>query len=179
MKQSPFKLASILARLQERRAGSSERCLKVHNVTRRTQLGDSVQLAGDGHSRRKGLLGRERLADGEGLWIIPCEAVHTFAMRFPIDLVYLDRQNQVLKTRSNVGPWRLSGCLRAHSVVELPAGTVRASKTIKGDTLALDPPTPECCSNLNREENSTCQHSASCSKNCFPRKTARTLSNTS
>ena len=139
MSQSPFKLASVLARVRGRRASSSERCIKVQNLTRHTQLGDRVRLTRDGHSRRKGLLGRSQLSAGEGLWIVPCEAVHTFAMRFPIDLVYLDRQNQVVKTRSNVGPWRLSGCLWAHSVIELPAGTVRDTLTIKGDTLALDP----------------------------------------
>jgi uncharacterized membrane protein (UPF0127 family) len=142
MRSSTFKLAAVLAR-RERRAASSEAFINVRNLTRETRLGDRVQLAGDGRNRRKGLLGRDGLASGEGLWIVPCEAVHTFGMRFRIDLVFLDRTNRILKIRSDVGPWRLSGCLRAHSVLELPAGTIRDTKTMPGDTLELDHPLPE------------------------------------
>src|SRR3954453_20446420 len=112
--------------------------IKVVNLTRGTQLADFVRLAGDRRNRRKGLLGRECLGSGEGLWIVPCEAVHTFWMRFPIDLIYLDRKHRVVKTRSNVGPWRLSGCLRAHSVLELAAGSIRGTQTIRGDRLSID-----------------------------------------
>jgi uncharacterized membrane protein (UPF0127 family) len=112
--------------------------LRILNITRDTQLATNVQLAGNGGSRRKGLLGRERLAEGEGLWIVPCEAVHTFWMRFSIDLVYLDRDHRVVKTRSNVPPWRLSACVRAHSVVELAAGVVQETQTRPGDRLTLE-----------------------------------------
>jgi hypothetical protein len=69
------------------------------------------------------------------MWICPCEAVHTFWMRFPIDLVYLDRKYRIRKLKSEVRPWRLSGCLRAHSVIELPPGTIRATQTQPGDIL--------------------------------------------
>ena len=112
--------------------------LKVINITRQTQLASRVELAGHGNSRRKGLLGRDGLAAGEGLWIVPCEAVHTFWMRFAIDLIYLDRKQRVVKTRSNVPPWRLSACLRAHSVVELAAGVIRETQTMPGDQLSLE-----------------------------------------
>jgi hypothetical protein len=64
--------------------------------------------------------------------------VHTFWMRFPIDLVYLDRKQRIVKTRSHVRPWRLSACFRAHSVIELPAGTIRETQSMRGDTLALN-----------------------------------------
>ena len=134
-----FNLRAILARLRKPRADSPEVYINVVNVTRRATIADRVQRAGVGRDRRKGLLGRDRLAGGEGLWIVPCEAVHTFGMRFPIDLVYLDRQHRIVKIRSNVGPGRISGCLRAHSVIELPAGTVRDTNTITGDSLAFDP----------------------------------------
>jgi len=83
-------------------------------------------------------LKHERLAPGEGLWIIPCESVHTFFMKFPIDLVYLDKGRKVRKVRSRVPAWRLSACLTAHSIVELPAGTVEESRTQVGDELVLD-----------------------------------------
>jgi|ERR1700734_1672005 len=107
------------------------------NRTRGTALATRLELAGTGESRRKGLLGREGLSPGEGLWISPCESVHTFFMRFAIDLVYLDRQQRVKKVRSNVGPWRLSACFSAHSVLELPVGTITASQTESGDTVEI------------------------------------------
>jgi uncharacterized protein len=92
-------------------------------------------VADSARKRTQGLLGREGLGSGEGLWIVPCESVHTFFMRFAIDLVYLDRKNIVRKVRSAVGPWRISACLSAHSVIELPAGTIRETKTVAGDTI--------------------------------------------
>lgn len=109
--------------------------LRIFNLTRNTELATSLEVAASGPKRNKGLLGRGGLAEGEGLWIVPCEAVHTFWMRFPIDLIYLDRQKRIRKLVSNVPPWRLSGCLTAHSVCELPAGTIRKTKTELGDEL--------------------------------------------
>src|SRR3984885_14909096 len=103
--------------------------LQVTNMTRGTVLATRLEAAHTGPARRKGLLGRDGLAAGEGLWISPCESVHTFFMRFAIDLVYLDRKLQVKKVRSSVGPWRVSACFQAHSVIELPAGTVSATLT--------------------------------------------------
>jgi uncharacterized protein len=110
---------------------------KAVNVTRGTALATKLELAGTGETRRKGLLGRDGLAEGEGLWIAPCESVHTFFMRFAIDLVYLDRQHRVKKVRANVGPWRLSACFSAHSVIELPVGAIQASQTECGDTIEI------------------------------------------
>ena len=111
----------------------------VRNQTRQTELGDRIWLAATAKQRRIGLLGRNGLDAGEGLWIRPCEAVHTFGMRFSIDLVYLDRRLRVRKTRSNVPMRRLSACLRAHSILELPAGAVGSSRTQPGDQLELVP----------------------------------------
>lgn len=109
--------------------------LRVSNLTRNTVLATSMEVANTDSKRRKGLLGREGLSSGEGLWLCPCEAVHTFWMRFPIDLVYLDRKNRIRKLKSDVRPWRLSACLRAHSVIELPTGTIRATQTQPEDIL--------------------------------------------
>jgi len=108
------------------------------NITRGTVIASRLELAGTGESRRKGLLGRDRLAPGEGLWIAPCESVHTFFMRFAIDLVYLDRKYQVKKVRHAVAPWRVSACFSAHSVLELPAGTIGISQTACGDTVLIE-----------------------------------------
>ena len=111
--------------------------LHVRNQTRNKVLGTSVEVAGSHQTRSKGLLGRDGLEAGGGLWIVPCESVHTFFMRFPIDLVYLDRQHCVRKVRSAVGPWRLSACLSAHSILELPAGVIADTGTQEGDQLEL------------------------------------------
>ena len=109
--------------------------LQVSNLTRNTTLARCMEVADSGAKRNRGLLGRASLSPGEGLWIIPCEAVHTLWMQFPIDLVYLDRKKRIRKLRSGVRPWRLSGCLTAHSVMELPSGSIRESRTEVGDTL--------------------------------------------
>lgn len=111
--------------------------LLVTNLTRGTVLATRLEAAHTGPKRRKGLLGRDSLGTGEGLWIAPCESVHTFFMRFPIDLVYLDREKRIKKARSVVGPWRLSACFSAHSILELPAGTIRESLSERGDTLEI------------------------------------------
>jgi len=116
--------------------------LRVTNVTRSTVLATCLEVAESSAKRNKGLLGRKCLAPGEGLWIRPCEAVHTFWMQFPIDLIYLDRKNRIRKLVSAVPAWRLSACLRAHSVLELPSGTIRQTQTQPGDTLEFSATSP-------------------------------------
>jgi uncharacterized membrane protein (UPF0127 family) len=112
--------------------------IKVRNETRNTVLAETAQLANTSATRRTGLLKHERLEPGDGLWIVPCESVHTFFMKFPIDLVYLDKRRKVRKVRHAVPAWRLSACLMAHSVLELPAGTVARTGTSVGDELAVE-----------------------------------------
>ena len=118
----------------------AESQLQAINITRQTVLADRLEVADHGVTRRKGLLGRDGLDAGQGLWIKPCEAVHTFCMRFAIDLVYLDRKNRIRKVRSNVRPWRISSCLTAHSVIELPSGTVQATQSRPGDQVTFSTP---------------------------------------
>ncbi len=132
-------LAELHSRLAPRHPPDREIRLQVTNLTRRTQLAGSVEVAGSSGKRSKGLLGRKELAKGEALWIVPCEAVHTFGMQFAIDLVYLDRRHRIRKVRSNVAPWRLSACLSAHSVIELAAGTIEETNAEPGDLLAFSP----------------------------------------
>ena len=110
----------------------------MRNQTRDTILGHSVEIADSSEKRRVGLLKHDRLPPGEGLWITPCESVHTFFMKFPIDLVYLDKKRKVCKVRHRVPPWRLSMCLTAHSILELPAGTAEQTGTLKGDVLTIE-----------------------------------------
>jgi uncharacterized protein len=112
--------------------------VKVRNETRKTVLAEAAELADTSAKRRTGLLKHTGLKAGEGLWIVPCESVHTFFMKFPIDLVYLDKKRKVRKVRHAVPAWRLSACLAAHSVLELPAGTVERTGTAVGDDLSVE-----------------------------------------
>ena len=118
---------------------TSEAPMKILNRTRLSELATHAEVAKTSTTRQKGLLGRTGLPEGGGLWIIPCESVHTFFMKFPIDLVYIDRKNVVKKVRRNVGPWKLSACLTAHSIIELPVGVIDRSHTAPGDKLEFLP----------------------------------------
>jgi hypothetical protein len=98
-------------------------------------LANAADIADTSAKRRTGLLKHTSLLQGEGLLIDPCEGVHTFWMRFPIDVLYLSRQKKVLKVRHAMAPFRVSLCLRANAVLELPAGTAAETGTVKGDVL--------------------------------------------
>ena len=95
-------------------------------------------MADTSAKRRTGLLKHSGLEPGEGLWIAPCEAVHSFGMKFAIDVVYLDRKKRVRKIRKEMVPRRLSACLSAHSVLELPVGMIESSRTEPGDQLEFE-----------------------------------------
>ena len=94
-------------------------------------------IADTSRARRTGLLNHTGLRRGEGLWIVPCEGVHTFGMKFAIDLVFLDKRKTVVKLRRNVAKRRIAFSLRAHSVLELPVGAIDASGASLGDQLEL------------------------------------------
>jgi uncharacterized membrane protein (UPF0127 family) len=132
----------ILDRIARSRSVKPEVRLRISNLTKQVEIAHCVDLADHGATRRKGLLGRDMLTAGEGLWIVPCEAVHTFGMRFPIDLVYLDRDKRVKKIRSAVPPLRISACLSAHSVLELASGSIRSTGTQPGDILEFSAALP-------------------------------------
>lgn len=114
------------------------RYLRVVNLTRDAVLAEFAGAATNSRERRTGLLKHTELPEGEGLWIAPCEAVHTFGMKFSIDVVFIDRKNRVAKIRERMPRRRISGCFTAASVLELPAGTVGRTGTSVGDQLQLD-----------------------------------------
>ena len=111
--------------------------VQIRNLTRDAVLADAASVADTSQSRRTGLLKHTGLAAGDGLWIVPCESVHSFFMKFTIDVLYLDRQHKVKKIRPEMVPWRASACLTAHSVLELPAGTIARTGTAAGDQLEI------------------------------------------
>lgn len=89
--------------------------------------------------RMVGLLGRAGLDEGEGLWIVPCNSIHTWFMRFPIDAVFVDKQGRVLRIYERLKPWRLTRIVRgAKAVLELPAGRVAQVGVSEGDELVLE-----------------------------------------
>jgi uncharacterized membrane protein (UPF0127 family) len=105
-------------------------------------LATRLEGAFDSQSRRRGLLGRDGLAEGSALIIAPCQAVHTFRMRFPIDIVFADRQGRVVHVRSVVGARRITGAWRAFATIELPAGAARHADVQVGDRLVVTVQTP-------------------------------------
>jgi hypothetical protein len=97
----------------------------------------SLEPAFDSASRKRGLLGRDALPPGHALIIAPSNMVHTFFMRFPIDVVFAARDGRVLKVRVNVPARRLVGALRGFAVIEMAANEVPASGTSTGDRLVV------------------------------------------
>jgi len=112
--------------------------IRIENQTRGTRLAEHADVANTSEKRREGLLKRTGLNPGEGLWIVPCEAVHCFFMKFTIDVLFLNKAKCVVKLSPDLKPWRLAACLTAHSVLELPAGTIAATGTKKGDQLVFE-----------------------------------------
>ena len=110
----------------------------VLNVDRGVTVARQVRVASTSRDRRTGLLGVDRLAEDAGLWIVPCEAIHTFGMKVPIDVLFLDKEFRIRKLLGSVIPWRIGLCLRASSVLELAAGAAARSSTRVGDRLTFE-----------------------------------------
>ena len=110
---------------------------RVVNRTRGTVLGEAIDRADTSRTRNEGLLKRSGLAKGEGLWIVPTQAIHMLFMKFAIDVVFLDRQKRVVKTVSRLRPWRMAMSWRGHSVLELAPGTIEETETQPGDAVEV------------------------------------------
>jgi uncharacterized membrane protein (UPF0127 family) len=112
--------------------------VRIDNLTKSTEVAAAARLADNPWSRMVGLLGRKRLPDGEALILRPCSSIHTLFMRFPIDIVYVDKEARVLKVVPSLKPFRFSGTLRSgHCTIELPVGTIARSNTDPGDQLTI------------------------------------------
>lgn len=107
------------------------------NLTRNVAVATKVAKADTSASRNKGLLGRESLGADEGLWIVPCPMIHTFFMKFPIDVLFLDSDLTVRRVIEDLRPWRLSPwVLSARSVLELKGGVLKGSVKV-GDRMEM------------------------------------------
>lgn len=112
--------------------------LRIRNLTRGTELADRADIADTSATRKTGLLKHSGLAQGEGLWIVPCEGVHSFFMKFAIDVIFINKKRVVTKLRPNMERSRLALSISAHSTIELPVGTIAKSGTRVGDQLELE-----------------------------------------
>jgi hypothetical protein len=112
--------------------------MKAFNIRSGKQLADTVTIADSVFKRMKGLLGKKEMLNGEALWIKPCISVHTFFMKFTIDVIFLNKRNHVIAAIRNIQPNRLTWVYpKAAGVLELPSGTLDATDTKVGDEIEI------------------------------------------
>ena len=118
--------------------------VEIRNLTRGVALASAAETARGPIARALGLMGRRGWTASDGLILESCNSIHTFFMRMPIDVAFLDRDDRIVRVASAVPPWRIGPVAwRAHRAIELPAGVLAASATAPGDQLTFDrPPTP-------------------------------------
>jgi uncharacterized membrane protein (UPF0127 family) len=102
-------------------------------------VASKVQVATTRTERRRGLLGRDGLESGAALVLAPCRAVHTIGMRFPIDVVFITRDGEVVRTECHMSGWQIAISAAAAITIELGAGAVQALDIRAGDRLCLAP----------------------------------------
>lgn len=114
--------------------------LRILNRTRDRVLGVRIGLADRWWQRARGFMGRPEPATGEGLLLSPCRAVHMLGMKYPLDVIFLDRYGRVAASYPELGPGRrTSWHAGARYALEVPAGTIRATETREGDLIAWLP----------------------------------------
>jgi uncharacterized membrane protein (UPF0127 family) len=123
----------FLEPLLKRSADKLTLCVEGRDVP----LATTVETAFNSVSRKKGLLGRDGLAEDTALVIAPCSAVHTFAMRFPIDVIFARRDGRVVKVRSAMRASRISAAIGAFAVVEMAAGSIDRADVRVGSRLIV------------------------------------------
>lgn len=108
------------------------------NLTKNTWLATTVRKADHFLTRLVGLLRRTSLGPEEALWLIPSKGLHTFGMRFPIDVIFLNGDNKVIHTVRDLAPNRISRLqFRSRSILELPQGSIQKSATAVGDQIEI------------------------------------------
>ena len=114
--------------------------MQVFNTTRKQKIATSARVAKSILSRLCGLLLSPPLTAGEGLYLVPCNSIHMFGMRFAIDVIFVDRNGVVVGLVKEIRPWMMSKLYwRAHGCLELPPGTIDATGTASGDQLSFNP----------------------------------------
>ena len=112
--------------------------MPVINLTKKTWLATKVRKADNFLTRLVGLLKRTQLGPEEALWLMPSKGIHTVGMKFPIDVVFLNKEFFVVGLISGMLPYRVSSVhMRGYSVIELPSGTIKKSRTEIGDQFEI------------------------------------------
>src|SRR5437588_3530553 len=112
--------------------------MSIVNTTRNTTLADKARRAASFVDRGRGLMLSDPLPEGGGLVIEPCNSVHMFFMRYPLDIVFIDGQGQVVFMYKGIKPWRVGRIVRgAKAAIELPAGAIDTSNTQLGDKIVM------------------------------------------
>lgn len=113
--------------------------MKVYNSSKNNLIADDVKIAQNFFTRSFGLLLRKSLADNEGLIIKPCCSIHTFFMRFNIDVLFVNKQNQIVALYENVKPWQILPIhLNSFYVIELLSGSISNKNIEKGNLIYLE-----------------------------------------
>jgi uncharacterized membrane protein (UPF0127 family) len=113
--------------------------MKVTNSTRNVVLAGRAGRAAGFFARGRGLMFTPPLPEGGGLVIEPCNSIHMFFMRYPLDILFLDREGRVVFMYRGIKPWRMGRVVRgARTAVELPEGTIDRTGTQLGDLLRLE-----------------------------------------
>jgi uncharacterized membrane protein (UPF0127 family) len=116
------------------------RYVRVANLTRGTTVAERCRVATSLRDRTVGLLATPSLASGEGLLIERTQSIHMFFMRYPIDVIFTDRDARVTRIVAGLKPWRVVWWARgARDCLELPVGALASSGTQVGDQLEIAP----------------------------------------
>jgi uncharacterized membrane protein (UPF0127 family) len=109
----------------------------IRNARHEALVARSIEAAFDSPTRNKGLLGRSHLDEDAALILAPCSSIHTFFMKFAIDVAFVDRSGTILRLRHALRPWRIQISPRAFAVIELAAGALARANTQLGDRVFL------------------------------------------
>ncbi len=113
--------------------------MPVTNLTKKTWLATKVRKADSFLTRLVGLLKRTNLGPEEALWLMPSKGIHTIGMKFPIDVLYVDKNYKVIRADPNMIPYRLGPFVSQSAyVVEMPVGTITNTATEAGDQLNFE-----------------------------------------
>ena len=112
--------------------------MRITNTTRQTTLAENARRADGFLSRGRGLMVSPPLPEGGGLILDPCNSIHMFFMRYPLDIVFLDKEGKVVFMYKGIKPWRMGRIVSgAKMAVELPEGVIEATQTQVGDTVQM------------------------------------------
>ncbi|MFN8577842.1 MAG: DUF192 domain-containing protein [Candidatus Sericytochromatia bacterium] len=113
--------------------------IKIANSKNNEILGDKIIYANTPYRRFIGLMGKKEINEGQGVFLTPCNSIHMMFMKFPIDIIFLDRKNKIIHITENIQPWKISKIVfMAQSVLELPVGSVSKTDSKVGDKLTIE-----------------------------------------